>query len=158
MRDESDFCDSKAAAQNGKRPARPAVHPSGDAAPLKLPDLAGLTIIVVDDNADSVDVLGIFLKACGAKALVARSAMEGLTCIENTPKVDAIITDISMPHMDGVELARKVRAHEARKSIPVVALTGFYEDYPNAEEFDAYLRKPVNLEELGGVIRSVTRG
>src|SRR5688500_9647485 len=101
MRDESDFRDPKAAVQNGngKRPAPPRVllHPSADRTPLKLPDLSGLTIVVVDDNTDSADLLGIFIKACGVNALVARSAMEGLTCVENTPKVDAIITDIAMP-------------------------------------------------------------
>ncbi len=125
-------------------------------APPKLPDLTGLTILVVDDDADSVDLLGTFLKACGATALVARSALEAFGHIDTTPKLDAVVTDLAMPHVDGVELARKVRAHGTRHSVPVVAVTGFYEDYPNAQEFDAYMRKPVNVDELGRVIRSLT--
>jgi hypothetical protein len=42
--------------------------------PLKLPDLSGLTVLVVDDNDDAVEVLTTFLKACGADVLFARSA------------------------------------------------------------------------------------
>jgi CheY-like chemotaxis protein len=68
------------------------------------------------------------------------------------------VTDISMPNMDGVELVRKVRGHPRRPSVPVIALTGFYESYPGAREFDAFLRKPIDLDELCRVIRSLTGG
>jgi CheY-like chemotaxis protein len=125
--------------------------------PPKLPDLTGLTILVVDDNAEFVDFLATFMKACGAKPLAARSAIEAFAHIDTTPTLDAIVTDLAMPHMDGVEFARKVRGHGTRHSVPVVALTGFYEDYPNAKHFDGYLRKPVDVDELGRVIRSLTR-
>jgi two-component system CheB/CheR fusion protein len=125
--------------------------------PPRLPDLAGLTILIVDDNDDAIELLSTFLKACGAVVLIARSALGALTYIDMTPKLDVVVTDISMPLMDGVELTRKVRAHPTRRSLPMIALTGFYEDYPNTEHFDAYLRKPIDFEHLTGVIRHLTR-
>jgi two-component system, OmpR family, response regulator len=125
-------------------------------APRKMPDLANLTILVVDDDDDSLDLLDTLLTTCGVTALLARSAIEAFAHIDTTPTLDAIVTDLAMPHMDGVELVRKVRAHGTRHSVPVVALTGFYEKYPNAKEFDAYLRKPIDVEDLGRAIQSVT--
>jgi CheY-like chemotaxis protein len=74
-----------------------------------LPDLSRLTLLAVDDNADALEVLGTILKACGAHVLEARDATDALAYVDTTPGLDAIITDLSMPGMDGVELARKVR-------------------------------------------------
>ena len=125
--------------------------------PPKLPDLVGLTILIVDDNDDAIELLSVFFKACGASVLVARSAPGALAYIDTAPKLDVVVTDISMPLMDGVELTRKVRVHPTRRSLPMVALTGFYQDYPNTEHFDAYLRKPVDFDHLGDVIRHLTR-
>jgi CheY-like chemotaxis protein len=49
--------------------------------PLNFPDLRGLTLLVVDDNEDAVEVLSMFLEICGAAVLVARTAMGGLTYV-----------------------------------------------------------------------------
>ena len=53
-----------------------------------------------------------------------------------------------MPHMDGVELVRRLRAHPSRSAIPAIALTGFYESFTNTSDFTAFLRKPVDLDRL----------
>jgi len=81
--------------------------------PLNLPDLSRLTLLVVDDNADSVEMLAAFLKACRARVLVARSAAGALAHVDAAPRLDAMVTDLAMPQMDGVELVRKVRAPAA---------------------------------------------
>jgi CheY-like chemotaxis protein len=124
--------------------------------PLRIPDLHGLTILVVEDNDDAMEVLDVFLKACGAHILLARSGVGALAYVDTTPKLDVVVTDVAMPHMDGVTFAQKVRSHPSRKNLPVIALTGFPEQYLNAQGFDAFLRKPVDLDQLGAVIRSVT--
>ena len=127
------------------------------AGPLDLPDLTGLTVLVVDDNDDAVEILTTVLKACGAQVLFAHSARDGLAHIEASPTLDAVVTDVSMPQMDGVEFARKIRQHPRRLSLPVIALTGFYEQHKKTVEFNACLRKPCNFDELCSAITSFAR-
>lgn len=130
---------------------------------LTLPDLARLTILVVDDNDDSLAMLATFLKACGADVLQASNALEALNYIHTESGADVVITDVSMPHIDGVELVRRLRRHPAHASIPVIALSGFpalvqtafYEYYKDQNGFDAFLRKPADLDELCKTIRMV---
>lgn len=121
--------------------------------PLALPDLTSRSIVIVDDNGDALDMLGTFLRACGAHVLEARSAIGALAYIDTQPRIDLMITDLSMPDMDGVELVRRLRRHPSRASIPAIALTGFYEFYMNTTGFDGFLHKPVNLDEL---IKAIT--
>lgn len=116
--------------------------------PLDLPNLSGRTILIVDDNDDALDMLGTFLRACGAYVLQARTAVGALAYIDTQPHIDAMITDLAMPDMDGVELVQRLRRHPSRASIPAIALTGFNEFYMDTAEFTAFLRKPVNLDEL----------
>ena len=104
---------------------------------------------------DSLDMLTAFLRACGAQILQARTASGALAYIDGAPKLDAIVTDLAMPHMDGVELLKKVRAHPDWHGLPVIALTGFYEDYAGAEGFEAFLRKPVDFGLLCSAITAL---
>jgi CheY-like chemotaxis protein len=85
--------------------------------PLDLPSLRGLTILVVDDNDDALELLTTFLNACHADVLSARTATGAPAYIDTTPSLDAVVTDIAMPDVNGVELVRKIRQHSARKSI-----------------------------------------
>ena len=94
-----------------------------------MPDLAGLTLLVIDDNNDSLDMLATFLRSCGSHVLEARGALSALSYVETQGRIDAIVSDLSMPAMDGVEFVRR--------SPPSI------------------LRKPVNLDELCALIRSV---
>src|SRR2546422_871484 len=87
---------------------------------IELPDLSGLTLIVAEDTDDSLDVLSTFLRACGARVMAARNGLEALAHLEATPRVDAIVTDLAMPHMDGVELVRKLRGHARERSLPAI--------------------------------------
>jgi two-component system sensor histidine kinase/response regulator len=92
------------------------------------------------------------MQACGAHVLIARNAAGALAYVKTAPKLDAVVTDLAMPDMDGVEFARRLRHHPTRNQLPVVAVTAFYETYPNAPEFDAWLRKPLNVGELCALI------
>ena len=130
---------------------------------LTLPDLSRLTILVVDDNDDSLAMLATFLRACGAYVLQASNALEALNYIDSESGIDVVITDVSMPHIDGVELVRRLRRHPAHALIPVIALSGFpalvrtafYEYYKDLNGFDAFLRKPADLDELCKTITMV---
>ena len=116
--------------------------------PLNLPDLAGRVVLVVDDNDDALDMLGTFLRACGAAVLQARSGAAALRYIETQPRIDALVTDLSMPVMDGVELVRRLREHPSRSNVPAIALTGFEQSYMDTARFTAFFRKPVDLDRL----------
>jgi CheY-like chemotaxis protein len=126
--------------------------------PLDVPDLSGLTLLVVDDNDDSLDMLGTFLRACGAGALLARNVPAALAYVETRDKIDVVVTDLSMPQIDGVQFVERLRARPRGRPLPVIALTGFYEFYMDTHGplFDAFLRKPVNFDELCRTIRRLT--
>lgn len=123
--------------------------------PLDLPDLSGRTIVVVDDNDDALDMLSTFLRACGARVLAAPSAAVALGHVDAQSDIDLILTDLSMPDVDGVELLRRLRGHPSRSSIPTIAVTGFYQSYMDTSGFDGFLRKPVNLDVLCTTIVTV---
>jgi CheY-like chemotaxis protein len=125
--------------------------------PLNLPDLSGLTVLIVDDNDDSLDMLGTVLRACGAHVLQARGALSALSYVDTQAKIDAVVTDLSMPNLDGVELVQRLRAHVKGRHLPAIALTGFYEQYMDTEgaDFKAFLRKPVDFDRLCTTIRSL---
>ena len=126
---------------------------------MQFPDLSHLTILVVDDDDDSLQVLTLVLTSCGATVHFARNAPAGLSYINTAPKLDLVVTDIAMPNMDGVAFSRAVRQHPRRDraSIPIIAVTAFYEDYPQTTDFDAYLRKPIDLDRLCTIIEVLTR-
>ena len=124
---------------------------------LDLPDLSGLTILVVDDNDDSLNVVSTFLRACRAHVLEARGALSALSYVETQTRIDVIVSDVSMPAMDGVEFVRRLRSHPKGRSIPAIALTGFYEQYMDTAiaGFNAFLRKPVDFDRLCSTIQNV---
>jgi CheY-like chemotaxis protein len=125
--------------------------------PIRLPNLAGLSLLVVDDDPDSVEILVTFLKACGASVLVALTVSGALTYANEARRLDAVVTDIAMPRIDAVERARKLRSNPIRERFPIIALTGYYEDYPNPGVFDALLKKPVDLDKLASTIATLAR-
>jgi two-component system CheB/CheR fusion protein len=78
---------------------------------------------------------------------------------------DVVVSDISMPEMDGFEFLRRLRGIQRHASVPVLAVTGFGrdEDVQRAKEggFFAHISKPVDLEQLLGILSDLsaqTRG
>ena len=123
-----------------------------------LSDLSGLTLLVVDDNDDALEVLSALLRACGAHVLEARNATAALAYFDQQSTIDAVVTDLSMPSMDGVELVRHLRERWPTRRLPAIAVTGFYDHYMDTAgaAFDAFMRKPVHFDELCRIIRTVT--
>ena len=83
-------------------------------------------ILVVDDEEDIRDVLCSFLEASGYYVLVAESGPSGLKLAEDFPSsIDLLITDIHMPHMEGIAFARRMRAvRPEMKTLYMSALGG----------------------------------
>lgn len=92
--------------------------------------LAGVKVLIVDDDADSRDFVVLVLEEEGAEAIAVSSAFEALQVLTQA-KLDVLISDISMPDMDGYMLIRHVRTltPEAGGQIPAIALTAYARDY-----------------------------
>jgi CheY-like chemotaxis protein len=125
------------------------------------PDLNGLRILVVDDEADALDLIAIDLAACGAKVSPFLSAVEAFEAFEQS-EFDLLISDIGMPEHDGYEFIRRVRAKEAlgqKRKIAAVALTAYarVQDRLRAliAGFDTHVSKPLENGELVTVVASL---
>jgi len=137
-------------------------HPSF-LAPNSLP-LDGVQVLVVDDDADSRDFAAFVLEQDGAKVIAVSSACEALQALVQA-KPDVLVSDISMPDMDGYMLMRQVRTFtlEEGGQIPAIALTAFARKYDQQKAlesgFQMHLPKPINSEELvSAIVRLLETG
>ena len=125
-----------------------------------LADLSGIRVLVLDDDADSVDVLRRILSGRRANVRVANSVAESLEILRIfTP--DVIISDIGMPGRDGYEFVQHLRGNSFFASTPAVALTALArtEDRTRALNagFQTHIAKPVEAAELVAVVRSMAK-
>ncbi|OKH41608.1 hypothetical protein NIES2101_34010 [Calothrix sp. HK-06] len=120
--------------------------------------LAGLKILVVDDDADNRDYLSFVLEETGANVILAASADEALKLLVLS-NPDILVSDIGMPDMDGYTLIRQVRSlpSEQGGQIPAIALTAYAGEMNQqqalAAGFEQHLCKPVEPEQL---LRTIT--
>ncbi|MFW6092668.1 MAG: response regulator [Pseudomonadota bacterium] len=115
------------------------------------------SVLLVDDEVDTVEVLDMLLRLEGFDTLKAYDGAEGLVVAESeTP--DVIVTDLMMPHMDGLEMARQLRSGEATRRIPVILSSAG--PRPQADDdppYVAFLQKPVDVQALLRVLEQVLR-
>ncbi len=120
--------------------------------------LEALRLLVVDDDRDTLDVIGYVLEDAGARVTVAGSA-ESAAAQWADGRFDVIISDIGLPGEDGFSLMRRLRALGAR--VPAIALSAHVssEDRGHALEsgFDAHLGKPVRPDELVEFVAAISR-
>ena len=114
-------------------------------------------ILIVDDEAQIVRVLSM---ACTAQGYRVKSAADGesaLAVLKNWP-AELIVTDLSMPNMDGVELCRAIRK---QSSVPILVLSVRSQEKMKVEALDAgaddYVTKPFQINELFARIRAALR-
>lgn len=114
--------------------------------------LAGLRVLVVDDNADNNDLTSLSLESYGAQVMTATSAFDALTLVKQF-EPNILISDIAMPEADGYSLIRKLRMLDAPlKTIPAIAVTAMSiqegSTFAFESGFQVYLIKPFKLEDL----------
>jgi two-component system CheB/CheR fusion protein len=121
----------------------------------KLGPLAGLTILVVEDDTGSRETLSRLLAFEGARVLVAEDGRRALAVMA-AEDPDVVLTDLQMPGMDGFELIGHLRADPRRPRWRIIALTGLTEPEDHARTsgagFDAHLDKPLDFDVLLGVL------
>src|SRR5258706_10805911 len=132
-----------------------------NASPLPSPDiLAGLHVLLVDDEADAREMLSEVLRRHQARVTAVASARDALVEFDrNLP--DVLISDIAMPDDDGYALIRKVRGRTAEQGgqVPALALTAYAREEDRvralAAGFQVHVPKPVEPHELATVVASL---
>jgi PAS domain S-box-containing protein len=121
------------------------------------PELAGLRILVVDDDVDTCEMLHFLFERSGAIVRVAGSAIEALRIFDEWAP-DVLVCDIGMPDVDGYELIRRIR-YERKSKVPAVALTALarVEDRVKALRagFQMHVAKPIEPTELVSIVASL---
>jgi signal transduction histidine kinase len=149
---------SQRPALDGRPPAE-RIETGRPASPVKaLP--GGLQIVVIEDDADSRDMLEMLLELDGFQVSVAGDGEEGLAIIREQ-KPDVAFVDIGLPGIDGYQVAQGVRETFTSQDVCLVALTGYGrpDDVQAALRcgFDDHLTKPLNLEKLADILARRTR-
>jgi len=123
--------------------------------------LAGLKVLVVDDEPDNRDFLMVALEYFGASATAAATAAEAIDILQQSPP-HILVSDIGMPAEDGYSLIRKVRssASDKIKRLPAVALTAYASeedrDRAIAAGYDEHLTKPIDPALFATVLAKLT--
>ena len=108
-------------------------------------------VLIVDDEPDNLGLVSDVLEFSGAQTLTARDGTRGLELVD-TFKPNIILLDLGMPHLDGWEVHRRLRARADLMNVPIVALTAMAmpDDVARvrAAGFDAYISKPFRVKGL----------
>jgi CheY-like chemotaxis protein len=119
----------------------------------------GLRILLVEDDDDNRELMAEVLESSGCQVLSASSGQDGLRRLSEN-RVDVVVTDVGMPGMGGLEMARAAKA--IAPDVPVVIVTGWAEreDIARARgrEVDAVLIKPVDPDALTQAVSDVAQG
>jgi len=124
--------------------------------------LEGLSILVVDDEADARTVVAETLRLEGARVTVSASAAEAFAKLHSgETRYDVVVTDIGMPAEDGYSLVRKLRRMPFGEGVIAIALTGYasQRDRETAIRagFDVHVAKPVDFDRFVPLIARMTR-
>ena len=124
--------------------------------PTKKPTASAPLVLVIDDAEDNREVYVQFFEFQGWRTATASDGRDGLDKAAAL-KPDVIVLDLSLPIMDGWEVARRLKSNQATKAIPVLALTGHALDGSRkkalAAGVDEYLTKPCLPADLAATIR-----
>lgn len=121
-------------------------------------NLQGVSVLVLDDEHDSREVMATLLAQHGAAVIQSASAESAMQTLRDRP-VQLVVADIAMPQIDGYEFIRRVRAEG--NTVPAIAVTAFarFDDRRQALGcgYTAYLAKPIDARQLAKTVRELVR-
>jgi CheY-like chemotaxis protein len=120
--------------------------------------LAGVKVLVVDDEPDACEAVRLVLEDNGALVRTAASATEALDIMPEL-RPDVIVADLAMPDRDGYELIREVRMRAGTRQVPAVALTAYMDtarDPALSAGFQQFSSKPIRPEDLVTLVEDLT--
>lgn len=133
---------------------------AGETLDLGIESLDGMRVLVVDDSEDTTEMVQHLLEIGGATVTAVTSGHDGLHMARER-QFDVVLSDISMPGMDGFEFVSNLRKLPDYQAVPVVALTGFGrpEDMQRAQRlgFYAHLTKPFDIQALAELLQKIPR-
>jgi CheY-like chemotaxis protein/two-component sensor histidine kinase len=143
-------------------PLAPGSHARGEAAPGEADPQAAVPlphrVLVVDDNRDAADSLGMLLKLLGADVKVVYDGLSALEVI-GTFSPAVVLMDIGMPGLDGHEVARRVRHDLGLREVTLIAMTGWgqEDDRRRSQEagFNHHVVKPIDVDALQTLLASL---
>lgn len=122
--------------------------------------LADLTILIIEDDPDTLKILALIVARNSGKPVTAATAKEGLFQFAQHP-IDYILSDILLPDLNGYELWEKIRQTEKGSMIPIIALTSLKDWKDRVKSLragaDSYVQKPVHELELVETIHALKR-
>jgi CheY-like chemotaxis protein len=126
---------------------------SGEASK-EVPNTLLRKLLLVDDEPDGAEIAAILLRSSGLQVVVAHSATEALQALQEDPEIDAILADILMPGMTGLQLADAVRA--MYPTVKIVLMSGYIEPalLKDRESNYLFVEKPYKIDTLLKVICS----
>ena len=117
-----------------------------------------ITVLVVEDSVIQQRILGYTLRKNGYKVIQAGNGQEALDCLATTP-VDVMISDISMPQMNGLDLLKYLRQNKGHEYLPIIMLTASGQDQDRkiaqAAGANYFLTKPVSSTDLITTVKKV---
>jgi PAS domain S-box-containing protein len=125
------------------------------------PELAGLRILIVDDQVDARDLVATILEDCQVKVSRAGSTAEALAAFDRSPP-DLLISDLGMPDETGYDLIRQIRSRSPQRGgqIPALALTAYARAIDRTQAlragFDMHLAKPLDPAELVAIVATLS--
>jgi CheY-like chemotaxis protein len=132
-------------------------------APIDASLLEGMNILVVDDDEDARLLLEMTLRGYGAAVTTAGSAAEALAAIDRALP-DVVLSDIGMPHQDGYDLLRRLRARppEQGGAVPAVAVTAYTSAADRsataAAGYQAHIAKPFEPGDVARLVKRLVNG
>ena len=135
-----------------RKPSAPAAKRSA------MPELAGASVLIIDDDIRNIYSLTSVLEAHDVEVIHAeRGAAAGIAILEANPGIDVALVDIMMPEMDGYETMRRIRSKAATAAIPLIAVTAKAMKGDRQKCLDAgasdYIAKPVDIDLLQALLR-----
>ena len=110
-------------------------------------------LLIIDDEDNIIGLLQEYFNHLGYTVMSATNGKEGIELFSGEPNFDLVITDITLPGMDGNAVAKCIRNSQKPK-VPIVAMSG-YNDKADGELFDFTLEKPFNIKELMTVVKAI---
>lgn len=118
-------------------------------------------ILIVEDNRDSLEILGLRITAIGYEAIKAHNSKEAIKYTE-TEQPDLIFMDMDLPDVDGVKTTAILRQNPKTSHIPVVAITAWiaelWREKASKVGIATYLLKPISPQTLKQTIEEYTNG
>lgn len=112
-----------------------------------------MKVLLVDDNLDLLNILQENLDDLGAKCYTSSCSLSALEVLEKNPRIDIVFSDVKLPGLNGIELARTIKS---MYKIPVVLTSGDFQ-FKETTVADRFVLKPYDIEEMYNTFKVILR-